>query len=40
MEPMLLAIALPPLVAACQSIGLIGLGFLVAAILVIEAIER
>lgn len=39
-EPMLLALALPPLVAACQSIGLIGLGFLVAAILVIEAIER
>lgn len=40
MEPLLLAIALPPLVAACQSIGLIGLGFVGAAILVIEAVER
>ena len=40
MEPMLLALALPPLVAACQSIDLAGLGLVVAAILVIEAIER
>lgn len=35
-----LTLTLPPLVAACQSIGLIGLGFLVAAILVVEAVER
>ena len=35
-----LTFTLPPLVAACQSIGLVGLGILVAAILVMEAVER
>ena len=31
---------LPPLVAAAQSIGLVCLGFLVAVVLVVEAVER
>ena len=35
-----LTFTLPPPVAACQSIGLVGLGFLVATLLVIEAVER
>lgn len=35
-----LTFSLPPFVAACQSLGLVGLLFLVAGILVVEAVER
>lgn len=31
-----LTFTLPPLVAACQSVGLVGLGFVVTAVLVVE----
>lgn len=33
-------LSLPPLAAACQSIGIVGLGFVVVAVLVAEAVER
>lgn len=35
-----LTLALPTLVAACQSIGVVALGFLVVAVLVVEAVQR
>ena len=35
-----LTFTLPPPVAACQSIGLVGLGFLVAILFLVEAVER
>ena len=31
-----LTFTLPPLVAACQSVGLVGLGFMVTTVLVVE----
>ena len=31
-----LTFTLPPLVAACQAVGLVGLGFVVTAVLVVE----
>ena len=36
----MLTLSLPPLVAACQSIGLVALGFLVAVVLVLEAVDQ
>lgn len=36
----MLTLSLPPLVAACQSIGLVALGFVVAVVLVLEAVDQ